>query len=520
MTTNNLTFSVINIDRFSDRPFLESVIYHLTVETNRCQNVAFGIPDAPIVNTATFGQDPLPEFVPTTNFDRMLVLVFEKSIFERLMVNNSSITDIPATDVVKYSVGHAYLVRGFEKNICGIWDVCLHEHYLSKTGYGSAFMSEINWACITHCPVNTIIWLGIDLRNVNFAKVFYIYVKIGFKKPVITFKDPFGHDLRNILPYGALGMIKPNYYIDVDKEKIDTITSEAGYILSEHARINSYLLEKNLACLRNVTNLVRYQIQLSENSDCSNACNLKLCFSKNAIKMMESIPRGMATVNQDGSLSPKEVSGSFVIQKPKLLDNTGFVWEVDLEHPKKFIFGTELNVNNRDLNDDTKYIFHSHATSAYKIYSTKIGPPSGPDLISYIDHVKNHKFVFNGIITTEGVYIVSLNCFWTLKSHIDWFKENITNDIVNNAVTRLDSLSAYYRSILDTNVDQSLIPNYMQNYIKDLNTMYIFSGLPPVFTWKLLNIKNLDACFSIFFPKNDNNVCVAPMKTKIDRIYK
>ena len=96
----SLNFFVLNIDTFSDKSLLESILYHLVTENIRCNNFALGIPNNRIINTSEFGENPLPNF-PAGKFDRLLVLVFEISVLNNLLAKHDEFVNIPATDIVK-----------------------------------------------------------------------------------------------------------------------------------------------------------------------------------------------------------------------------------------------------------------------------------------------------------------------------------------------------------------------------------------------------------------------------------
>ena len=129
-------------------------------------------------------------------------------------------------------------------------------------------------------------------------------------------------------------------------------------------------------------------------------------FDTLTIKKLKKLSRFGSSLNNDGTISQKEIVGCFNLKKI----DPNFVHILKL-CDESFTFGTEEEVNNIKC----RFSFHTHPFNLYDLYKFKLAWPSNSDYIGYLLSVKTGT-LFHIVVGNEGIYIISLSKEWSKKS--------------------------------------------------------------------------------------------------------
>jgi len=157
-----------------------------------------------------------------------------------------------------------------------------------------------------------------------------------------------------------------------------------------------------------------------------NPVELKIKFDIESLLYLKGLIVGSNTINGDGEITQKEVSGILQLEKRK----ENFILNID--ESKRF---------NAHDEDTVRFVtglinFHTHPISIYEKFDVDMLYPSPDDYISiltlllqpyYFENMTGMESpaIFSCVITKEGVYIVSLNKNYCTKSKIKKLRESI-----------------------------------------------------------------------------------------------
>ena len=140
----------------------------------------------------------------------------------------------------------------------------------------------------------------------------------------------------------------------------------------------------------------------------------KFTFDSFTIKKLKKLSRFGSSINNDGTISQKEIVGCFNLKKiEKINDNFIHILQICDE---SFTFGTEEEVNNIKCT----FSFHTHPFTLYDVYKFKLGYPSNSDFLGFLLSVETGT-LFHIVIGNEGIYIISLSR--------DWNKKTVSNEL-------------------------------------------------------------------------------------------
>ncbi len=168
-------------------------------------------------------------------------------------------------------------------------------------------------------------------------------------------------------------------------------------------------------------NLIKIEYALAQYK--KESCDMLCKFDDKAIKFLKKTSSMGHSKNKDGTVTQKEMTGSFHISKKKT--NNIFI----ISYDEKYKLGQEEGVSV----SGTKYNYHSHPKEAYIKHSVEYGWPSITDFIGYLK--LGNKTTFHCVAAIEGIYILSFGPFWVNKIEKvdkDFVKKNYDYDSVNN----------------------------------------------------------------------------------------
>ena len=197
-------------------------------------------------------------------------------------------------------------------------------------------------------------------------------------------------------------------------------------------------------------------------------CILKLKFSEETVKYLKTMPISGTTLNKNGTLSQKEISGEFFISKMK----------------KSKLFKIHINHKNLKSGEEqeteilhSSYNFHIHPKEAYVDNKVLLGWPSSQDYLTFLLSTFSYGTIFHVVVALEGVYIISLNNY-------EIFLKKDLKDFIEDKY----------------NIEQGRKKdNYM--YLKIVNNIKYKKH--PIFMVQFLNWKSVEKTFLVYFKKDD-----------------
>jgi len=435
-------YSYFNLDDslFIKYPILNA---YLIGQTNACNDVAYGRePEFKYDENSRFLNSNLEKCVVVLKYDDICALLNNENLLDNITFLNKIL-------------GHAKLMNYEHKNVVGIFNICLHvfnitsvsnngntvltERKPPKSGYGSILFNCVITS-ISFLFSNYTIWLGIDLKNVQFEKVAWTYISKGFSNPVITNTSPDD----KVLPFN---------FMQLTKGITTYITNQDNATIPYHETIDLYK---------------QFNTDIGKKS----IFYFRFCFDKSAILSLRlmpflsfsnnNIPVGIDTYSQQ-----RETFGMFNIYNSYIKNDGTILYKLSLETISnnsliKYITGSRENV---PIVYEQR-TFHTHPYINYSNYKTIIGPPSGPDWNALLDIAIIRKGQFHCVVSIEGIYIMNISiigCLYLLKTAIP---NNFGAFIVNNYEypmrERTYDWSNY--NILDEEVDENVVNDAITNY--------------------------------------------------------
>lgn len=487
LSNDNYVIVSIDIDDQDEMSRISTTIIleQIRSKTATCLSQALNLP----INQDNI--DPtLPHFKRTTPSRRVILLLFFPQQYANI-TNEDFIELTRQGRGLTNCIGHCYLSYDPAKNVCGIWDVCLHDQYILDVGKGHG--SRMIESCLDYLlftyQIDLTIWLGIDMRNIHFAKVAGLYVKFGFAKPYIATLDPFGYDWSGQLQSGFLAMTRPNIYIDPADVNRNSVLAEIYYSLSQYAKL--ILVEHN-AAVPNI-GLVSKIVDRERNMGNNATCSLTFRFPPKTVKFLYRLPRSVFTINinqgnnnnnnnngtiNTPTITQKEFGGALKLENLTLENENEFVWQAVFDSSKQPVYVSEQYTM---APMDTFFQFHTHPRGTYGMFNVTMGYPSGTDLLNII--MASNTIIFHCVVTLEGIYVLSLSHAWfgnkldPVRSAIQSMSEQERNTLID----KLELLNGFLSSMKEPKHPDSI--QSARIYAEALNRTLIFPNQPSPFIY-------------------------------------
>ena len=401
------TYFILNFSDFSSHKTVLNP--YLNGQTKACDMIALGQPP-------DFIDDTSNPFLKDIN-DRCILVLKYPDAFE--LINNLNLLD--DISFLNKILGHAKLTYYTQEEVIGIFNVCLHhfdiilnpsgpyaiQEKISKPGYGTVlFNCILTSISFLKIPVKSI-WLGIDVNNVNFEKLAWLYTHKGFNDPIVS----------NISPNGTFIQLTYN-------PLTDNVNDEYDVQLSYYETIDLHR-------------------QLSTNTGKEGIFSLTFNFDKSAILNLRLLPFLSFEVSNKTQLpiavgiekfhNQRETTGRLVTYTAVENNQKQIVYKlaVDLnaESQMDYTIGSASSV----ANIEGRKVFHTHPFINYVKESVSIAPPSGSDFNAFLSNVVNNTSnkpipQFFSVISIEGIYI----CYITIEGYKLIKNKNIPQDISKN----------------------------------------------------------------------------------------
>lgn len=185
-------------------------------------------------------------------------------------------------------------------------------------------------------------------------------------------------------------------------------------------------IQSNKSVIKNIYRLLNY----------TDTQTISYKLSDNCKYFLKDLSKRGVSLNNDGKLTQKEISGSLSIEK--IDDNLVNYMGIDT---KTIFYGEEETVDVVN----SMYSFHSHPKNAYDNHNTKFGYPSKPDIIGFLT-VKQS--IFHIVVCLEGYYVISIDKYWIDKKDklIKFVRENVS-EINHSNFSNPDDFVGYMNNI-------------------------------------------------------------------------
>jgi len=396
------TYFLLDYDTLRKSRLLNS---YLNGQTNVCNNKSVGINTdySPLL----ISNNPL--FLKNNNEFCLLVLKYD----DILLIRNN-INVLNNYDFLNKILGHAKIIYYKSLKTIGVYNVCLHSFNITKSqpqlafeskqtkpGYGSVLFNCIfTGILLSELSFHTI-WLGIDVNNVDFDKVAWMYVSKGFRNPIYTNISPDGQ----ILPIHFIQLTN-NVYKDGSKclkcynsAEITTIYNE---IIDLHEQIKYGYETQTLA----KEGIFRFEFSFDKSAISSLRLMPFLSFSDNK------------NIQDIGDFhKQRETAGRFLITRSEKYkeDNVNLIrYILSLEiinNPLVHYDDNTIRFNVGEMTNvqhiDGDAVFHTHPFVNYKINNVLIGPPSGQDISTFLHSILS---IFNNMQINCGDHCIENDC--------------------------------------------------------------------------------------------------------------
>ena len=451
------TYFIIDYNIFNRYPILNS---YLNVQTNACNDMSSG-------KNPEF-TDTDSRFLNDENETCIIVLKYDDAF--NVNNNNDLLADLNFLNKI---LGHAKLIHYESLSLLGIYNVCLHtfniirnnisQQYIhqrkeSKPGYGSVLFNCIyTGILLLKISFNTI-WLGIDINNVQFKKVAWLYTSKGFGNPIFSNISPDGKTL-------------PIYFIQLTSNKT-YVNNKDDALIPYHETIDLYH-------------------QISDPLGREGIFSFEFSFDKTAILSLRLMPFLSFSENKDlvgieEYSKQRETAGRFLNYKTYThtkdntkdntkdkIDSVGYVLSLETvgEQSIKYTIGEPGSV---DFIEGER-VFHTHPYLNYSLYNALIGPPSGGDIMIFLQSIINdikkpmtQPKQFSSIISIEGIYIISLSIdgIRQLKNGKIPFLNNLENSYEYPMSERYYDWNKYST---DTTIQVDTVKNEVEKYLNWFN---------------------------------------------------
>ena len=288
--------------------------------------------------------------IPTTTYSIGIILILKKTQLDKLNKLKSGIDKILFLNIIDFN-NIFYIVYNESQKICEL---------LNTTDDINTITIIIS-SLLDNFPKDTMLWTKVSDNN------YHIYKSIGFNEPFMCKKSPLN-----------TGDLYNEYSICMYRRNISL----------EH-----------IPCDR-----IENNIELETIKDIFNRnlpCVINLRFKQETLDYLKSLCTA-GELTRNGRMIHKEIAGSL------FLINTDNVYDIDIKKDS-IIIGSKEGVSITD----SRYNFHSHPEQAYIRHDVIDGHPSVQDYIGYVQAIRLYGTVFHCVTTLEGIYIISLQEYWS-----------------------------------------------------------------------------------------------------------
>jgi hypothetical protein len=385
--------------------------------------------------------------VPITPYKIGLILIIDKKtlhILESKQLGEERITYINSEGFVGSIKGYSYFIYDNDSKKCKLGRV---------SGNGINVNKHILTSMNSNLPNDVIIWTCIDLDNDKLNQMIKSYTDIGFRDPYINIKKDKTYEL---------SMSKQN-----NLERYENAYNDAVYVLQQFKNKNTH------------------------------HCGLFMRFSETTISYLQKLSHVGHTVNTNGTVSQKELTGSFKFIRA----DDRLIHTISIEEDS-IVAGDEEGVPIIK----SMYSFHSHPKEAYERHKVDYGWPSHIDFNGFLKSVDHYGMLFHIIVSLEGVYVLSLGEYWI--NNISGVSKDIDKDIKKMFTIRYKKGDTIQENFLD-------IVNNIVYDGKQFKKNNSGSDYGPLFKVCFIPWKYIGNVFHISYAREDGLNCLIKKDIKL-----
>jgi hypothetical protein len=485
-------YFILDYDKFTK--YLNILNPYLSIQTNACDSIALGAeqPEVKYDENIDFLNDDSELCVLVVRYNDAFDLNNNPDMFNNIGFLNRIL-------------GHAKLKHYPTLSLLGIYNVCLHPFNITinpqgnivtekkqlEPGYGSVLFSCIKTSISFLQLQFDKLWLGIDVKNVNFNKVAWLYARNGFEDPIYS----------NISPDETVLSID---FIQLTSKRTSYINNRDDALIPYYETIDLHR-------------------QINTDLGKEGIFKLKFCFDKSAILTLRVLPfysfsENKQTIGIHDFNLQREIAGRFLTYKSDEV-NGHIVNKLSLEISSE---NSNIKYDIGEISSvpgiEGENMFHTHPFVNYNINKTLIGPPSSDDLKLFMHFIlksmptpmsKIQKFA--AVIAIEGIYIYSLSISGI--RHLKNGKILTPNDINNYEYPFQNRPYDWSTYANDTTTEDDRVNRQIKDYFKWFNDVNVKLGDYFKIEFKPWKEINEDTQFEIHY-YNGNRVKLGP--TNVD----
>ena len=322
------------------------------------------------------------------NFEYGLILVVRKDVYtilEKLPYGKDRVEYLNNQNFVDAILSYMYIVYAKKKNLCEITELKM----FGNSDKFQQYLEEILRCLTYYIPNNVYLFIDFPSNGNELSSKMKPYIDLGFKNPCV----------KNV-----------SHCSIFDNETCRKDCSDRIFIFKKNNISEDSNFEINEESIK---------IFLSQYKNDKKYCVFKGIFSHKAMRYLREISQVGSTVNENETISQKEIGGLL-----KVSSISGGVHVMDVDR-RTITHGEEEGVEIYS----GLYSFHSHPREAYQRYRAIFGYPSGQDFVGFLFSVLNNNTIFHAVITMEGIYVLSLNEFWT--KNMDKIEKFVLKEYMN-----------------------------------------------------------------------------------------
>lgn len=393
----------------------------------------------------------LPYLDKMPNLDKYSTFYSNKNVIQGIIF-------ITENDIVKeldtISKGINRLIH-LNNNYNNIKSVCYLNYQKGKIcelyPCNSKYIKTIIQCCNHELDSKCILW--VCLHNINNVDD---YLMEGFLNPSIVNVTP----LNNNIQVECLSLTRENKEIPTG--------------ISQNKEISKETLGNIDICKKEIKYaLQQYKTSPNFHFDNTCSCQMKCTISRDTLNYI----RNLVTEK------PKEIGGNLILSNTK-----GNIYEFSLEN------NTVIEGKNEDIESiESLYSFHTHPYQAYVRNNVTKAWASSDDYLAFLELVLDKNSIFHVVSTIEGIYILTLNKYWT--NHKKELKE-----IPEKKLEKMYNISHKAKYTPKQYVE--FINNFTYNNLPGIFHIYFFS-------WEEMENYPQDFVFNVDFSKESGNCFIS-----------
>lgn len=283
--------------------------------------------------------------------------------------------------------------------------------------------------------------------------IYFCFLELEFLEKRINIyenleKKYFKYILSSLLTYFPVDF-QILLYVNINKNNLETvlfyISNDFDYPKIDNKNLILYRSNKVYEDKKlNELALNHLSFVLEKINSNSKVFYLNIVIDFETIKYLRKILNIGATINQNNSITQKEIAARFYVNKIEKNSNNDYIHYLDFDK-NSIIYGEEEKV----YIVDGLYNIHSHPKSAYEKYKVSFGWPSAQDYIGFLSSVYIYGTILHTVLSLEGIYFISITEYFLLNLD-EIVTDKVFNyiiDIIKNGLDNVKNIEEYLEMV-------------------------------------------------------------------------